>query len=312
VDVSHHFSSIQTPSTLAKQLIEHGGELCPLAMAANDADVPMVRAAISYVAGFPEHEKPYHMMYGDGEDFARTNITRAWLDTDIHDVRGREAALDFWQHGVAIRQLQSKMQYDDFDIDAKIRNIYFRELEDYLRQYLNAREVRFFRYGIRKRHAEFPVSTGKAYEFAQPTSIAHVDATIDSTVSEIMAQFGNGCHEITGRRFLWVNVWRPLRGPCNDWPLCFCDASSVESVDAEATDMVYPEYFTENVSLRFNQHHRWYYLSDHQPNEVIIFKQSDSESSAVGGVPHCSFLNPKASPSEPPRESIEARALVVY
>ncbi|KAF2160589.1 hypothetical protein M409DRAFT_70335 [Zasmidium cellare ATCC 36951] len=252
-------------------------------------------------------------MYGDSTaDLRRTNITREWRDTTFEDIRGKESSLSYSTTGVAICRLVSSMKYEDFDIDQKVWNIYFKELEGTLRTLLNAREVKFFRYGIRKRHVDFPVSTGQEYDFAQPTSIAHVDATIDSTKEEMVRQFGDRANELMTRRFSWVNVWRPLRGPVNDWPLCFCDASSVDPQDAEATDMVYPDYFTENLSLRYNQKQRWYYLSDHTIDEIIVFKQSDSESTGLGGVPHCSFANPKALATELPRESIEARALVIY
>jgi hypothetical protein len=30
---------------------------------------------------------------------------------------------------------------------------------------------------VRKRHEEFPISTGEPYKYNQPTSIAHVDTT---------------------------------------------------------------------------------------------------------------------------------------
>lgn len=270
-------------------------------------------APISYVGTVPRDEKAYHMMYGESAvELPRTNITREWRDTAFEDIRGRESLLTYPTSGVAICKLASTMKYEDFDDDHKVWDVYFKELEALLRVFLNAREVKFFRYGIRKRHADFPVSTGKDYEFAQPTSIAHVDATLDSTREEMVKQFGDEAEARMASRFQWVNVWRPLRGPVNDWPLCFCDASSIDSRDAEATDMVYPDYFTENLSLRYNWKQRWYYLSNHTVDELIVFKQSDSNAAAVGGVPHCSFANPQALATELPRESIEARALVIY
>lgn len=277
-----------------------------------NASTTSLTAAISYVASVPQGEKAYHIMYGDCGGFPRTNISRAWRETTFRNVRKRESPLSFVDNGVAIHKLDTRMDYRDFDSDAAIRNVYFKELESSLQTFLEAREVKFFRYGIRKRHADFPLSTGAEYDFAQPTSLAHVDATLDSTKQEMLNQFGDRAEGLMARRFQWVNVWKPLRGPLNDWPLCFCDASSIDPGDAEVTDMVYPEYFTENLSLRFHQDQRWYYLADHTIDEIIVFKQSDSESKAVGGVPHCSFANPQSSLNEPPRESIEARALVIY
>lgn len=275
-------------------------------------DLESLTAPISYVASIPEGEKAYHMMYGDSGDLPRTNITRKWHETTFYNIRGKESLLSFTANGVAVCKLDTAMTYYDFDNDETVWNVYFKELESYLQEFLGARDVKLFRYGIRKRHAEFPISTGKDYQFAQPTSIAHVDATLHSTQEEMVRQFGDRAEDLQSGRYQWVNVWKPLRGPMNDWPLCFCDASSVHAQDSEATDMVYPDYFTENLSLRFREGQRWYYLADHRTDEIIVFKQSDSDSSAVAGVPHCSFANPKALANEMPRESIEARALVIY
>ncbi|EME42541.1 hypothetical protein DOTSEDRAFT_46062 [Dothistroma septosporum NZE10] len=289
---------------------------CPLNSTKRGMDglktTQQVSAPISYVESVPNAERAYHLMYGDTSDLPRTNILRQWHDTTFFDLRGREHEINYVNNGIAIAKLRSTMTYEDFDDDSKVWTIYFKELESLLRDCLCATEVKFFRYGIRKRHEQFPRSTGIEYEYAQPTSIAHVDATLASTREEMRKHFGEIANDLMTRRFAWVNVWRPLRGVVNDWPLCFCDAATVEHGDAETTDMVYPEYFTENLSLRHSAGQKWYYLSDHTPDEIIIFKQSDSDHSAVGGVPHCSFANPAANANETPRESIEARALVIF
>lgn len=121
-----------------------------------------------------------------------------------------------------------------------------------------------------------------------------------------------------------------MKGPLNDWPLTVCDSSTVqEDTDLEAADLLYPDLATENYQIYHRSRYRWYYLSDHKPSELIIFKQADSlEATAPGltrksiyrraiadetpGVPHCSFYNPLVPEVEEPRESIEARALVYY
>lgn len=273
-----------------------------------------VIANIAYVASVSEDEKAYQIMYGESErdELPRTNMKLQWLPTRFNDLRMREDELSFAKTGVAVRKLNSAMQYTDFEDEGMVTTVYFEELAENLREFLGAQEVKFFRYGIRKRHQMFPASTGQQYDFAQPTSIAHVDATLLSTEAEMVKQFGDRADESRQRRFQWVNVWKPLRGPVNDWPLCFCDASSVHSEDLEVTDMVYEDYHTENISLRHNAAQRWYFLSDHRADEIIIFKQSDSDPGGVPGVPHCSFDNPGTHRGERPRESIEARALVLY
>jgi hypothetical protein len=108
------------------------------------------------------------------------------------------------------------------------------------------------------------------------------------------------------------SIWKPLKGPLNDWPLTFCSSTTVEPEDLEAADLLYPDLATENYQVYHHQRHRWFYLSDHETTELIVFKQSDSDPTASAGVPHCSFCNPLTPSNELPRESIEARALVFW
>jgi hypothetical protein len=62
-----------------------------------------------------------------------------------------------------------------------------------------------------------------------------------------------------------------------DWPLAFCDASTVNPItDFEHADLVYPEFVTENCQVYFNPSAKWYYLSGQQTDELIVFKQSDT------------------------------------
>ena len=81
------------------------------------------------------------------------------------------------------------------------------------------------------------------------------------------------------------SVWKPLKGPLNDWPLAICDATTVEkSTDLEAADILYPDLATENYQLYFRPKYRWYYLSNHQPSELIVFKQAESLSNTGTGI----------------------------
>lgn len=88
------------------------------------------------------------------------------------------------------------------------------------------------------------------------------------------------------------------------------------------------------MQVHYDAAHKWYYLADQEPSELLVFRQTDSHPTArVGmcaeflsdvagpwgclcsfdqGVPHSSFPNPLAGADELPRESIEVRTLVSY
>jgi len=104
-----------------------------------------------------------------------------------------------------------------------------------------------------------------------------------------------------------------LQGPGNDWPLAFCDWRTVNrKCDTISADVVFHNRFTENERLYYSPKHKWYYFQDLGDDEVVVFRQTDSEVENGGGVPHASFNNSRADKDAPPRESIELRAYIFY
>jgi hypothetical protein len=109
------------------------------------------------------------------------------------------------------------------------------------------------------------------------------------------------------------SIWKPLRGPVTDWPLAVCDARTVNiDEDCMATDVVTRTGFTENYQIYPSSDYKWYYLNNQLADEVILFRQTDTDEATAKGVPHAGFRNPKVLPNERPRESIEARVFAYY
>lgn len=75
--------------------------------------------------------------------------------------------------------------------------MYLREAANLIRDFLGAEKVQVFEHTVRKRHDTFPISTGEAYRWNQPTSIAHVDTTARWAVG--MARQINEGVEVGGR-----------------------------------------------------------------------------------------------------------------
>lgn len=128
--------------------------------------------------------------------------------------------------------------------------------------------------------------------------------------------------------------WRPLFGPLRDYPLAVCDFSSTDpESDFEATDDVTENHgIDENYTVYHRSGHRWYYLSDQDATEILLFRQYDStmgrksgtSADSTGtdwaftsvadnhwtGVPHCAIPNPVPAAEVVPRESIEVELVV--
>lgn len=83
--------------------------------------------------------------------------------------------------------------------------------------------------------------------------------------------------------FSVCSVWKPLRGPLQDWPLAVCDAASVDADNLVVSDKVYSDFATENIQVHRDARQRWYYLSGQQPDELLVFRQTDSKRKEMGG-----------------------------
>jgi hypothetical protein len=70
-----------------------------------------------------------------------------------------------------------------------------------------------------------------------------------------------------------------LFGPLEDWPLGLLDYQSIDTKnDLVASDNIYPHIVSETYNVFHNEAHKWFYLGNHQPDEIFVFKSFDSKS----------------------------------
>lgn len=92
---------------------------------------------------------------------------------------------------------------------------------------------------------------------------------------------GDGAESLLARhRVLMVNVWRPLFGPVEDWPLGTIDFRSLRADCGEVHDVdlwsgAY-ENHRQTVTLEHREAHEWWYLHGHDTHEVTLIKIWDS------------------------------------
>lgn len=73
-------------------------------------------------------------------------------------------------------------------------------------------------------------------------------------------------------------MWRVLKGPNNDWPLALCDFNLVsKEKDIVTNDALHYRRVGENSLLHHSDAQRWYYLSDMREEDLIVFRNVDSE-----------------------------------
>ncbi|KAF1810426.1 putative CmcJ-like methyltransferase [Eremomyces bilateralis CBS 781.70] len=257
-------------------------------------------------------EKPYKLQYDPGPDLPRWNCENvSQSDIPVHDIRGHENEYTLEKNGFVVLKLESRLVPEDFYDEKKVKEVYYEEVKEVLKRERGAKRVEILEHGIRKRHEEFPISTGGDYQYLQPTSVIHIDFTPEAALesSANILKVPSSEYE----RVQCMNIWKPLRGPLTDWPLTVCDVQTLDvERDCVATDVVTRDGFTENYQIYYNPEHRWYYLNKQMPDELIAFRQTDTDERYTTGVPHAGFRNPMAVKGETPRESIEMRVFLYF
>ncbi|KAK8131606.1 hypothetical protein PG984_008044 [Apiospora sp. TS-2023a] len=153
-----------------------------------------------------------------------------------------------------------------------------------LKHALGAKFVIPLDFCVRRRHESFPISTGEEYEYNQPTAMAHIDFTVREGERMINVLFGEHAGKVLQSRWQIVNAWRPIRGPLKDWPLGLCDTRTVDfESDTMPGDIVFREFFTENMQIHYSSKHVWYWLPEQTVDEVLLFKSAESDATCPQG-----------------------------
>lgn len=113
--------------------------------------------------------------------------------------------------------------------------------------------------------------------------MAHIDATKDDMIRQIVRRHGDEAPRILSGRSQYITIWKPLRGPLYDYPLALCDGRTVvPEKDLEPQDIIDRNEVLENVHIYHRPQHRWHYLSGQQDCELLVFRQADTRPGSSG------------------------------
>jgi hypothetical protein len=277
-------------------------------------ELPTVNARVTYLAA---GDGPVQVhVYPPGSGRATLRPPAVQRDVEIHDARPIADRLRLDEHGFELHS--HRTQFTDFYDEAAVRARYYPEVEAAMRAMTGAHAVIVFDHNVRSAARAARGEVGVRL----PVDQVHNDYTEQSGPKrkrEILAAAGRS--DLEDRHVAFVNLWRPIVGPVWDNPLAVCEAGSVAPADLVDTDIQHfgeddlntPRHSGQIYSVRYNPAHRWFYLSQMQPDEVLLLKCYDSH---VDGrarfMPHTGFQNPACPSVFVPRESIEARTLVVF
>jgi hypothetical protein len=266
-----------------------------------------VEADLVYLA--PMAERPHSYTYDPPPGVPRTNTANAPHRVTVHDARPLVADLSLDREGFELVEQRSAVR--DFYDEDELRRVYYPEAERLVARYTGASRVITFDHTIRRR--QWGAEDRAAGMPRQPATRVHNDYTERSAPQRIRDLMGDEADALLGRRYEFINVWRPIRGPLRDAPLAMCDARSVSPGDLVASDLIYRDRKGEIYLMQHNPKQRWYYVPEMRAHEVLLLKCYDSvrDGRAVLS-PHGAFEDPTAPADVLPRESIELRTIAFH
>lgn len=256
-------------------------------------------ASIAYVRDTGDRPRYYANAH------EKDTIVVAPVAMPIEDMRGQPTSLDV--EGCVLATHRSEVA--DFANPEQVAAIHVGEIAAFLRSLTGCDEVVVTPRGI-LRFSEKSGKTGSS-DNSHPARFAHVD------VSHPTGVVFRGQSAPPGRaiaRSAQYNVWRAISGAPQDVPLALCDARSMAGPELIAADAIFdppggaPEFSFEGYVVAHHPGHRWIWFSDMSPDEVIVFKTSESDPDRAQCIPHVAFDDPDAPEGAPPRVSIEMRA----
>ena len=219
--------------------------------------------------------------------------------------------IDLDSNGFTLLRMDSAVQ--DFQSDQEVRTVYYPEIIDLAKRSTGASEVFITQHLVR---TEDKSDFNKAY-----ARFLHCDYSLSDargSAMRLLEKQGRDWSAYRGKDFAWYNAWQPFDNDAIRNPLALVDAASLSAGDI--VDYRYTGYSRNNPNATmegkssmpaYNAGHRFYYVSNMTPSEVLFFKQLDTRQQ--GGVcPHTSFDDPASPPDAPPRRSIETRLMAVF
>lgn len=280
----------------------------------NVDNLNFVQTAMSYTA--PVTGKARVRAYPPASGRKIESPKRERIEVKVYDCRPIAHALTLDVAGFEL--VKSNSSVSNFYDAEHVRQHYYPEVVNTLKRATGARAVFVFDHNVRNK----PLADRKEPGVREPVDGAHNDYTLDSgprRIREVLRD--NDASHLANYRAALINLWRPISGPVQDHPLAICDARTTSLNDFIPTeiehylehDLETPHLTGQIYSFQHSPQHRWFYVSDMQPDEALLLKCFDSATDGRACFTgHTGFINPECPAEFIPRESIEARTVVVF
>src|SRR5262249_34566372 len=230
-----------------------------------------VEAELNYVA--PGTARPRTYTFDPPAGVSRSTVINEPHTVEIRNARLLPSHPSLDDQGFG--WVRHRSEVGNFFNDEEVRRVYYPEAELLLTNLTGADRVLVFDHTVRRRLAG--AADRQADAPRQPVSRVHVDHTERSGPQRVRDLLPHDAEKLLRGRVQIINAWRPIRGPLRDTPLAVCDARNVKMEQLVPSDLLYRDRVGETYSVIFDPTHRWFYLPEMEPDEVLLLKCYDSK-----------------------------------
>ena len=254
----------------------------------------------------PMAEKPFSYNYEPPPGMPQRNTREETHEVTVFDARAVADRLSLDREGFVLLRRPTAAR-DLYDED-QITGVYYPECARLIQEYTGAKRVHVFDHIVRNAARMAKGSPVKGY-----AGRVHNDYTAWSAPQRVRDLMGAEAEDLLTRRYAEINLWRPIRGPLLRSPLALCDATTLAQENLVGSELRYRDRTGETYAVTYNPGQRWFYFPRMTADEAILIRCFDSaREGAARFSAHGAFDDPNTPADAPPRESIEARALVFF
>jgi len=262
-------------------------------------------AAIPYT--LDSGEKLVNETFGPNNIRRRASGTIDWRDMEIANGRVSSTGFSLDRNGFTFVKHRTAVR-DFFDIE-ELCSVYYPEVSSLILRLSGGSRIHVFDHTLRSGNE----SEREEKLLREPVLWAHNDYTEWSGPQRVRDLLPDEAETLLQKRFAIIQVWRAINQPIESNPLAITDSASVPFDDMMIAERRYPTRVGQTYRLRHGAGHRWFYFPRMSRDEALVFKVFDSATDGRARfTAHTSFEDPTTPPGAPPRQSIEARALVFY
>ena len=304
----------------------------------------MAAAAAHHIADIEDSARQVRTMirFVDPGDFVTRRYVRAGAEINTgtysdHEVVVRDGMpirdhFELDLHGFRIASQPTAVK--DFHDKDEVDRVYEAEVERHVRELTGADKVVARGWMLRTSAdlSERAKAKVEGYQHAggiqPPAGEAHVDTNTPTARRMADATYSKHFPDGPGyKRFLISSYWRTFSPPPQDVPLALCDGRSSFAGEEKSNTLFIVDEFPEGAALTapvegedellaasifsYSPAMRWWYFSNMQADDVLLFKFHDSDHARTWRCPHTAFHDP-SFPDANIRESIEARSVAFW